>query len=125
MPCQAFTPSLTFYVIPLLCRVNALSGIHDLPAYLSTSLLEPLHRLYSIFALSTNVLYKVEAFNQGLKVVSTPLWLTSEACCQSQQGGSMLLTFVTEAEATQAVCSRLWISAQSVRVEHAKDKDID
>ena len=59
MPCQAFTPSLTFYVIPLLCRVNALSGIHDLPAYLSTSLLEPLHRLYSIFALSTNVLYSI------------------------------------------------------------------
>ena len=68
---------------------------------------------------------EVEAFNQGLKVVSTPLWLTSEARRQSQQGGSMLLAFATEAEATQAVRSRLWIGAQSVRVEHAKDKDID
>ena len=68
---------------------------------------------------------EVKAFNQGLKVVSTPLWLTSEACCQSQQRGSMLLAFATEAEATQAVCSRLWISAQSVRVKHVKDKDID
>ena len=68
MPCQAFTPSLTFYVIPLLCRVNALSGIHDLPAYLSTSLLEPLHRLYSIFALSTNVLYSHHRIMSAYKV---------------------------------------------------------
>ena len=64
--------SFTFYVIPLLCRVNALSGIHDLPAYLSTSLLEPLHRPYSIFALSTNVLYIIEYRLHSQRINSGP-----------------------------------------------------
>ena len=67
--------SFTFYVIPLLCRVNALSGIHDLPAYLSTSLLEPLHRLYSIFALSMNVLYNVNTHDLNLRWAQGEGWI--------------------------------------------------
>lgn len=66
---------------------------------------------------------EIETFNKGLKVVCTPLWLSNAEQRAMKQGASMLLAFATEAEATQAIRNRLWIGAQSIRVERAKDKE--
>ena len=65
---------------------------------------------------------EVETFNAGLKVVSLPIWLSSQETRATKNAGSVLLAFETEAEATRAITQRLFLGGVSVWVEKAKDK---
>ena len=65
---------------------------------------------------------EIEDYNLGLKVLGTPVWLTSGEKRRTQSGGSMLIAFATKEEAQQAIRSRLLIAGISVKAEMARDK---
>jgi len=64
----------------------------------------------------------LETYNQGLKLTSDPIWLTSPTKRGEQHGASILITFRSKAEASEAIRYRLFIGGVSLRAEHAKDK---
>ena len=63
---------------------------------------------------------EIETYNRGLKVAGVPIWLTSKDKRDLQQGATVLVGFETEAEANRATQNRLFVGAESVRVEKAK-----
>lgn len=69
------------------------------------------------------VRYEVETFNQGLKVVGTPRWLTAREKFDTQLHGSLLVAFATEDEACRAIHKHLWVGAKSVKVEKALPRE--
>lgn len=60
---------------------------------------------------------EIETFNQGLRVVGQPYWITSEERRQDQLAGSIVVAFETEAEARQATSKRMIIAGLSLKVE--------
>ena len=62
---------------------------------------------------------EISTFNQtlNLNVKGTPYWLTSKDRRQTQNAGSVVVAFATEAEANRAISNRLFIAGISVRVE--------
>jgi uncharacterized protein YegP (UPF0339 family) len=65
---------------------------------------------------------EIELFNPGIELTTNPIWLTSYAKKQEQQGASILVTVQTEEEAKTAIQNRLFVGGVSVRTEFAKDK---
>jgi hypothetical protein len=63
------------------------------------------------------VVDEITTFNQGLKPVGTPYWLTSQEKRKSQLAGSVVVAFGTEEEANRAIRNRLFIGGISARVE--------
>jgi hypothetical protein len=63
------------------------------------------------------VVDEITTFNQGLKPIGTPYWLTTKEKRKSQLAGSIVVAFASEVEATRAIRSRLFIGGISARVE--------
>jgi hypothetical protein len=52
---------------------------------------------------------EIELFNPGIELTTNPIWLTSYAKKQEQQGASILVTVQTEEEAKTAIQNRLFV----------------
>ena len=65
----------------------------------------------------SSIAQEIEIFNQGLKIIGQPYWITPEDKRITQTAGSIVVAFETEAEAKQAIRRRLIIGGQSLMAE--------
>lgn len=65
----------------------------------------------------SEVIEEIETFNQGLKVIGQPYWITPQEKFQTQMAGSIVVAFETEAEAKLATNKRLIIAGLSLKAE--------
>jgi hypothetical protein len=65
---------------------------------------------------------EIETYNRGLKLASKPIWLSNAEKRNSQSGATVLLGFATKVEADRAIQNRLYIAAESLYVEAARDR---
>jgi hypothetical protein len=65
------------------------------------------------------VLDELKTFNSNLnlKPISTPYWLSSAENRAVKRGGSVIVSFATEAEAERYIRNRVWIAGISIRTE--------
>jgi hypothetical protein len=65
------------------------------------------------------VLDELKTFNSNLnlKPISTPYWLSSAENRAIKRGGSVVVSFATEAEAERYIRNRVWIAGISIRAE--------
>lgn len=60
---------------------------------------------------------EIALYNDGLKVIGDPYWLTSAEKRQSQKAGSIVVAFTSEKEASFCIRNRVYIAGISARVE--------
>jgi hypothetical protein len=60
---------------------------------------------------------EIPTFNNGLKIVGNPYWLTKEEKRSEQLSGSACIAFASEQEAQRAIRGKLYLLGISVRVE--------
>lgn len=65
---------------------------------------------------------EIEHFNQGFKLQTDPIWLTSRERRDTANGAAILVAFETEEMAIRAIRNRIYIGGESLRVEKVKDK---
>jgi hypothetical protein len=63
------------------------------------------------------VIDEITTFNQSLKPIGTPYWLTTKEKRKCQLAGSIVVAFATKEEAKRAIRNRLYIGGISARVE--------
>jgi hypothetical protein len=63
------------------------------------------------------VVEEITTFNQRLKPIGTPYWLTSQKKRKNQIAGLVVVAFGTEEEAKKAIYNRVYIGGISARVE--------
>jgi hypothetical protein len=63
------------------------------------------------------VVDEITTFNQSLKPIGTPYWLTNQEKRKNQIAGSVVVAFATEEEAKRAIRNRLYIGGISTKVE--------
>jgi hypothetical protein len=65
------------------------------------------------------VLDELKTFNSNLnlKPISTPYWLSTTENRAIKQGGSVVISFATKAEAERCIRNRVWIARISIRAE--------
>ena len=66
----------------------------------------------------TNLSEVIETFNQGLKVIRQPYWITPQEKLQTHMPGSIVIAFETKAGAKLATNKRLIITELSLKAEN-------
>lgn len=60
---------------------------------------------------------EISTFNQGLKVIGQPYWITPEEKRGAQVAGSIVVAFETEEQARQAISKNLIVAGRPLRAE--------